>query len=275
MAENVEHERTGYGRILQGRVAVLVGVGAPGETVSNGRATAVEFARCGATLVLADRDAAALGACAEAVQPFGGEVLQVQLDATDEAAVQGLFASCRDRFGTVDVLHNNLGITSAGRIARATVESFDLCVAVNLKSVFLLCKHVLPIMEEMGRGAITNISSVSSIRHLGISSPLYDMTKAGLNALTRNIAIDYGPKGIRANAILVGMMDTPLARGGIEKAGRDVEAIYEGYVQRIPSRRMGSGHDTAHLAAFLASDLASYINGAEIVVDGALTAKSG
>ena len=144
---------------------------------------------------------------------------------------------------------------------------------MNLKSIILLCKHVLPHMEQRGSGVVTNISSIR-IRHLGIASPLYDVSKAGLNALTRHIAVEWGPKGVRANTILVGMMDTPLARHGIRQARREVDEIYSGYIGRIPSRRMGAASDTAGLAVFLASDAASYINGAEIPVDGGLVARS-
>lgn len=261
--------------LLRGRVVVLVGVGAPGDTVSNGRATAVEFARAGARVVLADRDEAALEACAEALAPFGGAARSVRIDATREEDVERLFDVCRSEFSGIDVLHNNLGMASVGRLTRTAAEDFDRCIAVNVKSIFLLCKHALRLMEEKGSGVITNVSSISSIRHLGINSPLYDITKAGLNGLTRHIAVEFGPRGIRANSILVGMMDTPLARGGITRAGRDIDDIYAGYQQRIPLRRMGTGHDTAHLAVFLASDFGSYINGAEIVLDGGLTVRSG
>jgi NAD(P)-dependent dehydrogenase (short-subunit alcohol dehydrogenase family) len=260
--------------LLENRVAVLVGVGTAGEPLSNGRATALEFMREGARLILVDRDAQVLNDCAAAIEAEGGKSHTHQVDATDEAQVKQLFESCVSEYGRVDILHNNLGITSFGKVGRVTSQDFDKLVSVNLKAVFLLCKYALEIMEQQNSGVITNISSISSIRHLGIRSPLYDMTKAGVNALTRSIAVDYGPKNIRANAILVGMMDTPLARGGISDAGRSPEKVYENYIQRIPVQRMGRGTDTAHLAAFLASDHAAYINGAEIVIDGGLTVQS-
>lgn len=262
-------------QLLRDRVAILVGVGAPGDVPSNGRATALEFARQGARIVLADRDAKALADCRRAVEELGGEVRSFAMDATCEDQVEALIAYCSAEFGTADILHNNLGITSFARLPQASAGDFETCVAVNLKSIFLLCKHAIRAMEGQGSGVITNISSISSIRHLGIASPFYDMTKAGVNALTRSIAVDFGRKGIRANAILMGMMDTPLARGGIASAGRDLDEIYAGYANRIPLRRMGRGHDTAYLAAFLASDHAAYINGAEIVIDGGLTVRSG
>jgi NAD(P)-dependent dehydrogenase (short-subunit alcohol dehydrogenase family) len=262
-------------QLLRDRVAVLVGVGLSGDALSNGRATALEFARQGARLVLADKDEGALMDCLHAVEKIGGEARPFLLDATQEQEVEALFAFCSDTFGEVGILHNNLGITSFGRLSGTAVESFETSVSVNLKSIFLLCKHAVRLMEPKGTGAITNISSISSIRHLGINSPLYDMTKAGVNALTRHIAVDLGPKGIRANAILVGMIDTPLARGGIAKAGRNRDEIYETYANRIPLRCMGRAIDIAHLAAFLASDHAAYINGAEIVIDGGLTIRSG
>ena len=254
--------------LLKDKVTVLAGVGASGDTLSNGRATALEFVRQGAQLMLADRDEEALSDCLAAIEAEGGSARTCLVDASDEKQVDALFQSCLSEFGRVDILHNNLGVTQFGQVSKVSSAEFDRVVAVNLKAVFFLCRSALIPMEEQGSGVITNVSSISSVRHLGIRSPLYDMTKAGLNALTRNIAVDYGPKGIRANAILVGMMDTPLARGGIATAGRDPEEIYEGYIQQIPLRRMGLGTDTGNLATFLASDRAAYISGAEIVVDG-------
>lgn len=261
--------------MLAGRVAVIVGVGASGEPLSNGRATAQEFARQGARLLLADRDPMALADCLAAVRAEGATAETVELDATDEAGVDAMYARCISCFGQVDVLQNNLGITSFGKVTNVTVADFDRLIAVNVRSVFMLCRGALKLMEPRGKGVITNISSISSVRHLGIRSPLYDLSKAAVNALTRNIAVDYGPRGIRANAVLVGMMDTPLARSGIAAAGRGTEEVYPTYTQRIPAGRMGEGMDTARLSAFLASDLAGYITGAEIPVDGGLIARAG
>src|SRR5690349_12076119 len=253
-------------KMFADRIVLLVGVGASGETLSNGRATALAFATNGARLILADKSQDALDDCLGAVVALGGQARTYRLDASGETEVQGLVASALDLEGRIDVLHNNIGIACTGRLAKTTATDIDRCLDINLKSVIWLCKHVLPAMEARGVGVITNVSSISSIRHLGIASPLYDVTKAGLNALTRHVAVEYGPKGIRANAILVGMMDTPLARGGITQAGRDIGEIYDSYAQRIPLRRMGTGSDTAQLGVFLASDQASYINGAEVVV---------
>ncbi len=260
---------------LADRVVLLVGVGVSGATMSNGRATALAYAARGARLVLADKDPAALDDCRRAVVEAGHEPATMPLDATREAEVEAAVAKILASEGRIDVLHNNIGIACPGRITRLTEAEIDRGFDVNLKSIMWLCKHVLPAMEKQGSGIVTNVSSISSIRHIGINAPLYDVTKAGLNALTRHIAVAYGPKGIRANAIVVGMMDTPLARGGIAQAGRQIDEIYDGYVQRVPLRRMGTGHDTGSLSAFLASDEASYINGAEIVLDGGLTVRSG
>lgn len=260
--------------LLEDKVAILVGCGASGATMSNGRATALEFIRQGAQLVLADRDEQALAECVAAIEAEGGSARAIQVDATNEDQVNGLFDTVMADYGRVDILHNSLGITSFGRLSRAPTEDFDRVVTVNLKALFFLCRAALVAMEKNGSGVITNISSVSSIRHLGIRSPLYDMSKAGLNALTRSIAVDYGPMGIRANSILVGMMDTPLARNGIATANRTPDEVYEGYIQQIPLSRMGLGTDTASLAVFLASDNATYITGSEIVVDGGLTLRS-
>lgn len=260
---------------LADRVVFLVGVGSSGETLSNGRATALAYAASGARLVLADKDRTALEDCRKALEETGSDAMALVLDATRESDVEAAVAAILADKGRIDILHNNIGIACPGRIARLTEADLDRGFAVNLKAVVWLCKHVLPIMEAQGRGVVTNISSISSIRHIGIASPIYDMTKAGLNALTRHLAVEYGPKGVRANAIVVGMMDTPLARGGITAVGRNIEEVYETYSRRVPVRRMGTGQDTADLSVFLASDAAGYLNGAELVLDGGLTVRSG
>lgn len=257
---------------LAGRVVMLVGVGAPGAVPSNGRATALAFAFAGAKLVLVDASREALDACSQAVGEAAIECLLC--DVTDEAAVDAAITAALERCARVDVLHFNVATTRSGRLPKATTADFDRMFAINVRSAFWFCRRLLPGMAQAGRGVITAVSSVSSIRHLGIASPFYDMSKAALNAMMRHIAVEYGAQGIRANALLLGMMDTPLARGAIAGAGRSLEPIYEAYRTKIPAGRMGAAEDTAGAAVFLASDAAAYINGAEIVVDGGLTVRA-
>jgi NAD(P)-dependent dehydrogenase (short-subunit alcohol dehydrogenase family) len=259
--------------VLQDRVVMLVGVGAPGDVMSNGRATALAFAAAGAKLILIDVSEQALDGCAAAL---GAEKVHAsfQCDVTDEVAVRDTTARAMSLNGRVDVLHFNVATTKPGRLRRATTADFDQMFAINVRPAFWFARDLLPSMEQVGRGVITHVSSISSIRHLGIPSPFYDMSKAALNALSRHIAAEYGPRGIRANSLLLGMMDTPLARTAIEGAGKDVSAIYGDYHTKIPAGRMGVAQDTAGAAVFLASDDAAYINGAELVVDGGLTIRA-
>jgi NAD(P)-dependent dehydrogenase (short-subunit alcohol dehydrogenase family) len=262
------------GAQLQDRVVVLVGVGAPGAIPSNGRATALAFAKAGAELVLLDSSAEALAACEIDLSGANARSTSIVCDVTQEDSVQSAVAQALAIRGHVDVLHFNVGMAKPGRLPRATTEDFDRMFAVNVRSAFWFSRLLLPSMERAGRGVITHVSSVSSIRHLGIPTPFYDMSKAALNALSRHIAVEYGSKGIRANSLLLGMMDTPLARSAIEGAGKSVEPIYDQYLVKVPSGRMGTANDTAGAAVFLASDAASYINGVELVVDGGLTLRT-
>jgi NAD(P)-dependent dehydrogenase (short-subunit alcohol dehydrogenase family) len=255
---------------LTGRTVVLVGVGAGGDVLSNGRATALAFARAGARLVLMDRSGEALAECARQVEQVGAEHVESVLDATAEDEVRAAVAAAVQTFGRIDVLHNNLGITQYGHLPRTSVEDFHRVMDVNVKSLYLLSREVAPLMREQGSGVITNVSSIASGRYLGIASPLYDMSKAAVNALTRYLAAAYGPFGVRANALLLGMMDTPMARSGVARGTRALDDVYEEYAARIPAGRLGTGEDCAGVAVFLASDRAAYVNGMEFPIDGGL-----
>jgi NAD(P)-dependent dehydrogenase (short-subunit alcohol dehydrogenase family) len=175
-----------------------------------------------------------------------------------------------ERFGRIDVLHNNLGITQYGHLPKTSVEEFQRVIDVNVKSLYLLSREVAPRMRAQRSGVITNVSSIASNRYLGIASPLYDMSKAAVNALTRYLAAAYGPFGVRANALLLGMMDTPMARSGVARGTRELTDVYAEYSGRIPAGRLGTGDDCAAAAVFLASDRASYVNGMEFPIDGGL-----
>jgi NAD(P)-dependent dehydrogenase (short-subunit alcohol dehydrogenase family) len=260
---------------LNDRVVMLVGVGRPGPIPSNGRATALAFADEGARLVLVDNLSEALDGCAEGVRKKGGTALPILADITREAAVKRAVDMCLEQFGRIDVLHFNVAITQFGRVTRVSAEEIDRVFAINVKSAILVVKHVIPTMESQNAGVVTLVSSVSGLRHLGISSPLYDMSKAALGGLTRHIAVQYGTKGIRANTLTLGMLDTPLARDAISESGKDLESAYGSYVSKIPMGRMGQARDVADAAIFLASDSARYINGTEIIVDGGLIQKTG
>lgn len=260
---------------LGGQVVLLVGAGAPGEVPSNGRATALGFARAGAMVIVVDKSTQALEACAAAIAAEGGKCATAQADVAQESQVRAVVAHALQEHGHVDVLHFNVALPHFGKLPGVTAEEIALIFSVNLHSAVYFAKYLLPAMEERRRGVLTLVSSVAAARHLGISSPLYDMSKAALGALARHIAVQYAAKGIRANTLMLGMLDTPLARNAIRGAGREVDAVYERYNSRIPAGRLGNASEVASVACFLASDAASYVNGAEIVVDGGLIASAG
>ena len=257
------------GSRLKGKVAIISGAGSVGPGWGNGRATTVRFVEEGAQVFAVDRDQAPL---AETVQKAPGIATHL-CDVTDSAAVKAMIDACLKRFGRVDVLVNNVGGSAPGGPVEMAEEVFDSQVDYNLKSVFLGCKHVLPVMEKQGSGAIINIASSSGLRWTGSAQVAYAATKAGVIQLSRVVAVQYAPKGIRVNTIVPGQLHTPMVETRLAKqrAGGDVEALLKSRLKRIPLGFAGDGRDTANAALFLASDEARFITGAEIVVDGGMT----
>ena len=180
-----------------------------------------------------------------------------------------------DKFGTIDVLINNVGGSAAGGPIEMTEEVFDTQVNVNLKSVFLTCKYILPTMIAKKRGAIVNVASTSGMRWTGSAQVAYAATKAGVIQMTKVIAVQHAPMGIRANTVVPGQLHTPMVevRLAKQRTGGDVDALLASRVKRIPLGFMGDGRDTASAALFLASDEAQFITGTEIIVDGGMTAR--
>ena len=196
-------------------------------------------------------------------------------DVTDSRAVAAMVAACLERYGRVDILVNNVGGSAPGGPVEMAEEVFDAQVDFNLKSVFLGCKHVLPVMERQGGGAIVNIASVSGLRWSGSAQVAYAATKAGVIQLTRVVAVQYAPKGIRVNSVVPGQLHTPMveARLAKQRTGGDVQALLASRQKRIPLGFAGDGRDTANAVLFLASDEARFITGAELVVDGGMTVR--
>src|SRR4051812_4581267 len=259
------------GRVA-GKVAVVVGAGqTPGETVGNGRATALLFAREGARVLAVDRDLDSARETAAQIAAAGGEAVAVRADVTVEDDLAAAIAAARQRWGRVDVLHNNVGISLAG--GDAPVEdieaaAFDRITAVNLRGMVLACKHVLPVMREQGGGAIITISSIAAVTDYPYVA--YRTSKAGVVALTEQVAITNARYGIRANAILPGLMDTPMAiENRVGRGGATREEVVAQRNSRVPlGNRMGTAWDVAHAALFLASDEAAFITGVALAVDG-------
>jgi NAD(P)-dependent dehydrogenase (short-subunit alcohol dehydrogenase family) len=260
---------------LQGKVAIVSGAGCVGPGWGNGRAMAVIFAQEGAKVFAADKNLDAMTETLARVREGGGEIEAHQCDATDSSAVERLMSACRDRYGRIDILVNNVGGSAAGGVAELSEEGFDAQMDHNLKSVFLGCKHAIPVMIAQGGGAIVNIASASGIRWSGAAQVGYAASKAGVLQLSRVTAVQYADKGIRVNTVVPGQLHTPMVevRLARQRSGGDVDALLKTRVARIPLGFMGDGRDTAYAALYLASDEARFVTGAEILVDGGMTAR--
>ena len=260
------------GSRLKGKVAIVSGAGSVGPGWGNGRAIAARFAEEGAKIFAVDLKKEAL---AETLDKAKGEVAIHLCDVTDGKAVGAMVAACMDRFGRVDILVNNVGGSAKGGPVEMSEEVWDSQVDYNLKSVFLGCKHVPPVMERQGGGAIINIASSSGLRWTGAAQVAYAATKAAVIQLSRVVAVQYAPKNIRVNSVIPGQLHTPMVETRLAKqrAGGDVEALLKSRVKRIPLGFAGDGRDTANAVLFLASDEARFITGAEIVVDGGMTVR--
>lgn len=261
------------GERLKDKVAIVTGAGSIGPGWGNGKATAVLFAREGAEVFAVDINLAAVEETKAIIDGEGGRCAIRATDVSKTSDVEAMVDSCLETYGRIDILHNNVGIVEVGGCVEASEESWARVNDVNLKSVFLTCKYVLPHMETQGGGAIVNISSIASIRWLGVPYVSYSATKGGINQITKSIAIQYAKKNIRANAILPGFMNTPMVAAGLADAyaDGDVEKMIEIRDNLCPTGKMGDAWDVAYAALFLASDEAKYITGTELVVDGGLT----
>ncbi len=282
---------------LEGKIAIVTGAGCVGPGWGNGRAMAVRFVEEGARVLAADRDPERLTETleraaqiiAKARSPEGGRsnsnshaglaaadvMVAHQCDATDSAQVKTMIDAAVKQFGRVDILVNNIGGSAAGGPVEMAEEVWDAQIDFNLKSVFLGCKHVLPLMEGQGSGVIINVASTSGLRWTGAAQVAYAATKAAVMQLTRVVAVQYAPKGIRVNCVVPGQLHTPMVETRLAKqrTGGDVEALLASRRKRIPLGFMGDGRDTANAALFLASDEAKFITGTEIIVDGGMTAR--
>lgn len=263
------------GERLKGKVAIVTGAGSVGPGWGNGKATAVLFAREGAKVFAVDMNLAAVEETKGIIDQEGGQCTVDKADVSKSDEVKAMVERCIETYGRIDILHNNVGIVVVGGPVETSEETWDRVNAVNLKSMFLTCKYVLPYMEKQGGGAIVNISSIAAIRYTGIPYVTYYATKAGILQMTQGIALQYAEKNIRANAILPGLMNTPMIREPLKEAyaDGDVEKMIEIRNNQCPMKRMGDAWDVAYAALFLASDEAKYITGTQLVVDGGITCK--
>ena len=263
---------------LKGKTAVVVGAGSIGPGWGNGKATAVTFAREGAQVFCVDRNGAAAEETVNIIKSEGGKAAAFTADVSRAADVEAMVAACIKAYGRIDVLDNNVGIAEMGDVVEVKESEWDRVFAVNLKSAFLAMKHVIPIMQKQGGGSIINISSIASIRHVGISYVSYGTSKAAMNMLTRTSAVQFARDHVRVNAILPGLMKTPMVEhsAGLAAsyAAGDVEAMWRARDAQVPMGHMGDAWDVANAALFLASDESKYITGIELIVDGGITVKS-
>jgi NAD(P)-dependent dehydrogenase (short-subunit alcohol dehydrogenase family) len=259
---------------VRGKAIIVTGAGSIGPGMGNGKASSLLYAREGGRVLLVDRDLTAAEETRRLITEAGGEAAAFACDVTSSADCHRMVHACLKAFGSIDVLHNNVGITIPGGPVEVSEEDWDRIMRVNVKSMFLTCKHVLPYMERQGRGAIVNIASANAVRSLPVIAVAYAASKAAVIAMTREIAIQYAAKGVRANAILPGLMDTPMVKAQLTGAyGGDVEQMLKSRAGMCPTGKQGDGWDTAHAALFLASDEAKYITGTTLTVDGGLTVR--
>jgi NAD(P)-dependent dehydrogenase (short-subunit alcohol dehydrogenase family) len=260
---------------LAGKIALVTGAGCVGPGWGNGRAIAVRFAQEGARVFAVDRDSTRLEETIQRARDAGGEIVPYFCDVTDGDAVRDMVATCVARWGGLHVLVNNVGGSAPGGPVEMSEATWSTNLDLNLTSVFLACKHALPVMERQGGGAVVNIASTSGLRWTGAAQVAYAAAKAGVIQLSRVVAVQYAGKGIRVNTVIPGQLHTPMveARLAGQRAGGDAEALLRQRQARIPLSFMGDGTDTANAALFLASDEARFITGAELVVDGGMTVR--
>ena len=257
---------------LKGKVAIVTGAGSIGPGIGNGKASAIVYAREGARVMLVDLNLKAAEETKRLIDKEGGDCIAFKADVTKASDCQAMVDQCIQTFGRIDILHNNVGIVEPGGPVEVSEESWDRVMNVNLKSIFLTCKYVLPHMEKQKYGSIVNISSIAGII-VPYPSVSYTASKAGVIALTRDIAIQYAKKGIRANSILPGLLNTPMVVASLTQSyGGDAAEMIKRRDAKCPTGKQGEAWDVAYAALFLASDEAKYITATTLVVDGGITA---
>jgi NAD(P)-dependent dehydrogenase (short-subunit alcohol dehydrogenase family) len=266
---------------LAGKVAIVAGAGSVGpvggKIWGNGKATAILLARQGASVMLLDINEAAMAETKTIIESEAGTCATYRCDMTIAADVREMVQACIDRFKRIDILVNNVGGSAPGDPVSMTEEVWDRQIDFNLKTVFLGCKYVLPVMVGQGKGAIVNIASVAGMRNdflSGRSHVGYSASKAGVIQLSRSVAGTYARQGIRVNTVVPGLMHTPLVEHRLAQtvAGNDTQKLIDARNAAVPMGHMGDAWDVAHAVLFLVSDEARFITATEIIVDGGSTA---
>ena len=260
---------------LAGKVALISGGGASGPGWSIGKASCAVMARHGAKVCVLDANLDAANDALQAVRELGGDGIALHADVTDEQAMRKAVDAVMAQYGRLDIFQANAGIGKVGGPEDTDPADWERAQKVNVDSLLIASRLILPIMREQGRGAIVTVSSVAGLRYLGYPHLSYSVSKAALIHFTRMIAQQYATQGIRANTVVPGLIDTPRIRKSVAHmfSADDFDEARAKRDQQVPMGRMGTPWEIANAVAFLASDEASYITGTELVVDGGLVGK--
>jgi NAD(P)-dependent dehydrogenase (short-subunit alcohol dehydrogenase family) len=265
---------------LNGKVALVMGVGqtrVEGSDVwGNGAAIARALCLNGVKVFGCDLSLEAAELTASRLRKEGGTCDVAKADVTSTSDVKNIVAAIMEKYGRIDILVNNVGMTKAGNPATMSEEAWDAQLNLNLKSVYLSCHHVLPIMEKQGSGSIVNNASIAGVSYLGKEQVAYSTAKAAIIHFTRVTAVMYAPKGVRLNCVVPGMILTPLVQNLSLSEKPDERETYKKITQHnVPMRKLGEPEDVANAALFLASEAAKYVTGQPLIVDGGLTSQTG
>lgn len=249
------------GERLKGKICVVTGGGSRSEGIGNGRAAAILFSREGGTVIVQGRSEQGPARTKQLIEEEGGTAEIFVGDVNQASEAERLATTVAERHGGIDVLHNNIGIGGPGTVVEVIEEDWDKVMAVNVKTMMLCAKYAIPVMVDSGGGSIINISSIGALRPRGLTP--YSTSKGAVIALTRAMAVDHGPQGIRVNCLAVGPVHTPMAtRDGMSEERR--ERRREAAALQVE----GTGWDTGHAAVYFASDESRYVTGAVLPIDG-------
>lgn len=258
---------------LEGKVAVVIGAGSSGTENSIGREVALQFALAGAKVAAIDISEEAAKITANLIREHGGDAIAIRADASSAADMEISIATVLEQFSQIDILHNNVGIMSFGSPDDIAIDEWNNVNEVNINSVFMAVRFVVPQFKKRRQGTIINMSSIAALRSTGANYHAYAASKAAVLGLTKSLAMEYSSYGIRVNCVIPGFVDSAMMRDGLKKRLQPDE-IKSFILQRsinIPLGRYANPIDIAHACVFLGSDKASYITGTSLLVDGGVS----